>query len=143
MPLSTCEWRRNRVSYTHWVDHDHRVMSCVVRWDKTWTPTLDSAFHVLHGATTGATTWHHLAASWYITRLRRGLHKPPRMSRRENLCCRCVVSTCKSRFNTGANCKGAHTRAGLRVMSSIVEFVLSLWCVSLPKGEGMLLCKPH
>ena len=54
VPLSTCEWRRNRVSYTHWVDHDHRVMSCVVRWDKTWTPTLD-ALHVLHGIITGAT----------------------------------------------------------------------------------------
>ena len=56
MPLSTCEWRRNRVSYTHWVDHDHRAMNCVVRWDKTWTPTLNSALHVLHGAITGATT---------------------------------------------------------------------------------------
>ena len=43
------------MSYTHWVDHDHRVMSCVVRWDKTWTPTLD-ALHVLHGIITGATT---------------------------------------------------------------------------------------
>ena len=41
------------MSYTHWVDHDHRVMNCVVRWDKTWTPTLD-ALHVLHGIITGA-----------------------------------------------------------------------------------------
>ena len=55
------------MSYTHWVDHDHRAMNCVVRWDKTWTPTLD-ALHVLHGIITGATVPRYsatLAMQWH------------------------------------------------------------------------------
>ena len=55
------------MSYTHWVDHDHRVMNCVVRWDKTWTPTLD-ALHVLHGIITGAHQCYSatLAEQWCL-----------------------------------------------------------------------------